>query len=294
MKKVITIFATCAVSLITLGILNIFNIPHKDIIFTFVSVLILLGGSFILKKQTKDAKNARRFFKTMPLRMGDFFFATVTSVIIISSSFILNYLEGLFLGLFNIKMTPSGIFKMSGSNEMVLLCLIAVIPAIFEELFFRGAVLSALSKKPDIRAMIWSAVFFTLMHGSLFNIPSTLVAGFVLAAASYWSGSVYVAMLAHFFNNVLTFLIYIYNDNLASVLLKIRKRLYQHFRPHGVSFVYHCNKPPRIKSGSVIAVYFYVIVCKVAAPRRGTGVSAVKRSLNFDLFCGENGLCRLL
>ena len=215
MKKVITIFATCAVSLITLGILNIFNIPHKDIIFTFVSVLILLGGSFILKKQTKDAKNARRFFKTMPLRMGDFFFAIVTSVIIISSSFILNYLEGLFLGLFNIKMTPSGIFKMSGSNEMVLLCLIAVIPAIFEELFFRGAVLSALSKKPDIRAMIWSAVFLTLMHGSLFNIPSTLVAGFVLAAASYWSGSVYVAMLAHFFNNVLTFLIYIYNDNLA-------------------------------------------------------------------------------
>ena len=49
MKKVITIFATCAMSLITLGILNIFNIPHKDIIFTFVSVLILLGGSFILK-----------------------------------------------------------------------------------------------------------------------------------------------------------------------------------------------------------------------------------------------------
>lgn len=215
MKKVITIFATCIISLVSLGVLNFFDIPHKDIVFTFISVVILLAGCFILKRQTKDAKNPRRFFRTMPLRVGDFIFAIVTSVIIICSSFILNYLEGLALGVFGIKPTPSGIFGMSDSNEMVLLCIIAVIPAIFEELFFRGAVLSALSRKPDVRAMVWSAVFFTLMHGSLFNIPSTLVAGFVLAAASYWSGSVYVAMLAHFFNNVLTFAIYIYGENLT-------------------------------------------------------------------------------
>lgn len=215
MKKVITIFATCALSLVTLGVLNAFNIPHKDVVFTFISVAILFCGGLLLKKQTKDAKNSRRFFKTMPLRMGDFVFAIVTSVVIICSSFILNYLESLFLGLFNVETTPSGIYGMSDSNEIVLLCIIAVIPAIFEELFFRGAVLSALSKKPDVRAMVWSAVFFTLMHGSLFNIPSTLVAGFVLAAASYWSGSVYVAMLAHFFNNVLTYMIYVYRENLT-------------------------------------------------------------------------------
>lgn len=215
MKKVITIFAVCLLSLFTLGVLNAFSIPHKDLIFTFISVGILLAGCFLLRMETKDAKNTRRFLKTMPMRLGDFFFAIVTSVIIISAGFILNYLESLFLGLFNVKLPPSGIYGMDSENQIWLLCIIAIIPAIFEELFFRGAVLSALSKKPDVRAMIWSAIFFTLMHGSLSNIPTTLVTGFVLAAASYYSGSVYVAMLAHFFNNVLTFLIYVYSERIS-------------------------------------------------------------------------------
>lgn len=215
MKKVITIFAVCMLSLFTLGVLNAFDIPYKDIIFTFISVGILIAGCFLLKAETKDLKNTRRFLKTMPMRMGDFFLSIVTSVIIISASFILNYLESLLWGFFEIKTSPSGIYGMNNDNEILLLCLIAVIPAVFEELFFRGAVLSALSKKPDVRAMVWSAIFFTLMHGSVFNIPSTLVAGFVLAAASYYSGSVYVAMLAHFFNNVFTFIIYIYSERIS-------------------------------------------------------------------------------
>ena len=215
MKKVITIFAVCVFSLFVLGMLNAFSIPYKDIVFTFISVVILSVGCFFLRMETKDVKNTRRFLKTMPIRLGDFFFAVVTSVIIISSSFILNYLESTFLGFFGIEVSQSGIYGMQSGNEILLLCVVAIFPAIFEELFFRGAVLSALSKKPDVRAMIWSAIFFTLMHGSFFNIPSTLVAGFVLAAASYYSGSVYVSMIAHFLNNVLTFVLYIYSERIS-------------------------------------------------------------------------------
>lgn len=215
MKKVLTVFAVCLLSLFTLGMLNLFAIPYKELVFTFISVLILLAGCFLLKAETKDVKNTRRFLRTMPIRLIDFILAVVTSLIIIGTTFILNYLESLFLGLFGIKEAVSGIYGMDGSNEILLLCVVAVVPAIFEELFFRGAVLSALSKKPNVRAMVWSSIFFTLMHGSLFNIPSTLAAGFVLAAASYYSGSVFVAMLAHFFNNVFTFIIYIYSGRIS-------------------------------------------------------------------------------
>lgn len=79
---------------------------------------------------------------------------------------------------------------------------VAFLPAIAEEMFFRGFVLSSLLKrvKPWM-AILGSALLFGLFHLNFVQmIPATLT-GIVLAYITYKSKSIYPAMLMHFANN---------------------------------------------------------------------------------------------
>lgn len=80
----------------------------------------------------------------------------------------------------------------------------AMVPAFCEELLFRGVVLNALRPYGKTVAVIGSAVLFGLMHGSPEQILYTTVGGLVLALATLESGSVWIAVLIHFFNNLLS------------------------------------------------------------------------------------------
>ena len=82
--------------------------------------------------------------------------------------------------------------------------LMAVIPAICEELLFRGVVLHGLrSRFSDWGAILLSAIMFALMHGNL----QQLVYPFILGAIMGWlvlrTGSLVSSILVHFINNFL-------------------------------------------------------------------------------------------
>lgn len=80
----------------------------------------------------------------------------------------------------------------------------AMVPAFCEEFLFRGLALNALRPYGKTVAVIGSAVLFGLMHGSLEQILYTTVGGVVLALATLESGSLWIAVLIHFFNNLLS------------------------------------------------------------------------------------------
>jgi ABC-2 type transport system permease protein/sodium transport system permease protein len=90
----------------------------------------------------------------------------------------------------------------------LLLVTLAVIPAVFEELFFRGLVYHALAARAQAaRAIVISAVLFGLFHlfisGGLATtrlLPTTLM-GLVLGWVCYRSGSVVPGMLLHACHN---------------------------------------------------------------------------------------------
>ena len=63
---------------------------------------------------------------------------------------------------------------------------IALLPAIFEELFFRGAILSVLSNKKKASSIFISAALFALVHGSLYMIPSSFFAHFINNIMAYF------------------------------------------------------------------------------------------------------------
>lgn len=96
------------------------------------------------------------------------------------------------------------LLKMDHLQELLLnLFMIALLPAIAEELMFRGGVqrsLARIFKSPH--AAIWvSAAIFSAIHMQFYGFLPRLLLGAGFGYIYFWSGSLWYAMLAHFINN---------------------------------------------------------------------------------------------
>ena len=86
---------------------------------------------------------------------------------------------------------------------MVLIVLIvSVVPAICEEVFFRGFVLRSFEYKykPAVAALI-TAVFFGIYHFNPYGLIALIALGTYLGYATYKSNSIAVPAILHFINN---------------------------------------------------------------------------------------------
>jgi len=93
------------------------------------------------------------------------------------------------------------------------LLVIAVIPAIGEELMFRGVVQKLLAKwfgHPHW-AILLTAFLFSAMHLQFLSFLPRFFLGIVLGYLFYWSGSVWLVILVHFINNALAVVFYFYH-----------------------------------------------------------------------------------
>ena len=88
--------------------------------------------------------------------------------------------------------------------ELILnLGMIALIPALGEELLFRGIVQRIFSEwTKNSHAGIWiSATLFSAMHLQFYGFIPRLLLGVMLGYMLVWSGSLWLPIIAHFFNN---------------------------------------------------------------------------------------------
>ncbi len=81
---------------------------------------------------------------------------------------------------------------------------IGVTPAICEELFFRGFVLSGLRRLGIVPALLVSALLFGLAHSSVYRLLPTAFLGLLFGYAVWRTGSIACSITAHALNNVLT------------------------------------------------------------------------------------------
>lgn len=92
--------------------------------------------------------------------------------------------------------------------------IVSVVPAICEEIFFRGYI----QKSFEMKIKPWAAIFFTAFFFGMYHFnPYGLIALFGLGAyfgfAAYYSKSIFIPILLHFLNNFTTVLVYfIYGD----------------------------------------------------------------------------------
>jgi sodium transport system permease protein len=78
---------------------------------------------------------------------------------------------------------------------------LAITPALCEETFFRGLMLSGLRRWGPWAAIFITAILFGLVHGSIYRFAPTFVLGLVLGYTVWRSGSLFCSILIHVLNN---------------------------------------------------------------------------------------------
>ena len=92
-----------------------------------------------------------------------------------------------------------------GKDYILSLIIMAFVPALCEEAFFRGGLQNFLTRgtgKPWLSIIVVSALF-SLVHFSGYGFLSRFFLGIVLGALFHYSGKLWLSILAHFINNAL-------------------------------------------------------------------------------------------
>lgn len=91
------------------------------------------------------------------------------------------------------------------SDYVISILVIAFLPALFEEILFRGALQNLLSRwfKMPVLAIILTAAVFSAIHGSYLGFLSRFALGFILGWVYNRTGNIWLNVFGHFVNNAL-------------------------------------------------------------------------------------------
>ena len=92
----------------------------------------------------------------------------------------------------------------SPAKYIISLISLAVIPAVCEELIFRGVLVNALKSKGNIFAIIFSSLMFALFHFSLSQLIYPICFGLILSIVYLRTRNIFFPILLHFINNALS------------------------------------------------------------------------------------------
>lgn len=163
-------------------------------------LLCILPISLVYLKSTK-----RDLATTLRLKKGiDLVQVVLLAGISLGCIYVANPLNDLFMLLLEtLGYTPSAMtFSITSLPQvMIALPLVAILPAICEELLFRGVVLRGYERYSPAAAVIMSALLFGFMHSSLEQLVATTIIGIILAIVVMVTDSLWASIVIHFINN---------------------------------------------------------------------------------------------
>lgn len=115
----------------------------------------------------------------------------------------------------------TGLLRMDTPGELLFnLLIIALIPAIGEELLFRGVIqqkLAYFTRRPELAVWL-AAILFSAFHLQFMGFLPRLLLGAVLGYLLFWTGNMWIPILAHFMNNAVQILVaYFLPDQLSNM-----------------------------------------------------------------------------
>ena len=122
----------------------------------------------------------------------------------------LSELNGLFLTWlerFGYKAQVSPLPSLNGFGVVGVILTVAVLPAVFEEIFFRGVLLNGCKAFSGIGAALVCGGIFALYHQNPAQTIYQFCCGFAFALVALRSGSVLPTVITHFLNNALIILL---------------------------------------------------------------------------------------
>jgi membrane protease YdiL (CAAX protease family) len=118
----------------------------------------------------------------------------------------------------NEAMTNAFLHTTSFGGFLAAFLVMAIIPAVGEELFFRGIFMRFIRQRTRnmIIPVVFTAVTFAYVHSNIYGFLSIFLAGVLLAVIYNLTGSIWCSILAHmFFNGSQIILSYLGNDHPA-------------------------------------------------------------------------------
>ena len=102
----------------------------------------------------------------------------------------------------------------SVSQLLIALIVVVLLPALGEEVLFRGIIQRKLFQQwGNFHVAIWvSAAIFSAIHFQFYGFLPRMMLGALFGYLYYWTGSLWVAVLAHFVNNgFVLVMVFLYN-----------------------------------------------------------------------------------
>jgi membrane protease YdiL (CAAX protease family) len=115
----------------------------------------------------------------------------------------------------NLKEITEKMLLANSISELVRnILLMAMLPALGEELFFRGGLQNILREKlnPHV-AVLLTALIFSIFHMQFYGIIPRFFLGAVLGYLFLYSGNIWVPVIAHFANNALAIVFHYLQEN---------------------------------------------------------------------------------
>lgn len=173
--------------------------------FTFVALVInqmmFIVAMLPFMRKPKEVKEVCNFNK--PNSNLDFLMAILLGIGMILGMTVLSEIFIKFLGLFGYTPTTASFPAMKGKTGTFITAIFAVclLPAVCEEMFFRGLLLDSLREVSDWFAVIVSAVMFMLVHASPLQTLYQFAGGLIFAIVAIKSNSILPGIVMHFLNN---------------------------------------------------------------------------------------------
>ena len=171
-----------------------------EIVYYLAFVLPILIGfyaSLTLKHKREEiagvAEAPDKFFAFDLDRAKKF---TPLAVPIVAVIFMVSYLTSLLMSLFGVSTPP-----VADTGILNMLVVHAVVPAFFEEMLFRYIPMKLLLPYSRRHCVLYSALFFALIHCSFTQMPYAFVAGIFFMFIDIAFESVWPSVILHFINN---------------------------------------------------------------------------------------------
>lgn len=182
-----------------LGMDNTTYLLFYSFVYAFSLFVPAVVVSFLFKKRSIP------FGLAKPVPFG---FAFLSIIGAVGACMIANILGSVIVEFFE-EMGASGqpapsLMINTPASYLLNLFTIAVLPALLEEMVYRGYILQTLRSYGSLYAVVISSLLFSLMHLNLDQIPFAFIVGLFLGFICIQTNNIWIPITIHFINNALS------------------------------------------------------------------------------------------
>lgn len=176
------------------------------LILTLVLDLTILAVCFFFKKK----KTLNIFAKPKPIKLLIYVCVALITFILLYP--IVTVCDSL---LYKIGITPNIIpYTLTKKNYFISILSLVILPAVCEELLFRGIIYNGLKKHGKTFSIILTGLMFSIFHMSLTQTVYPLLMGILLSVIMFYENNIYYCITVHLISNFTSLTLSYFDINL--------------------------------------------------------------------------------